>query len=137
MIRRCHLALMLFGLGTAAIAMSPAMAQQASPRMGEADEPFRLQCTSTSTRYLPKGNAGVGDMRFALRVDPAAQQVTLEGERRRASVNAFEVSFRTVEGHVLSISRSARTFGYVVPIKDAGADDSRQYILYEGKCEAP
>ena len=133
MILRNDLARTLLALGLAAV--TPAEAQQAANEGNEADPKFKMQCASGSTRFLPKGNAGVGNMQFALDVDPAAQQVTIDGLKQRAIVDKFEISFRTTEGPILSISRTTKTFRYVAPIKNAGSDDSRQYILYEGSCQ--
>jgi hypothetical protein len=100
----------------------------------EADAPFRLQCASASAKFLPKGNAAVGDVKFVLEVDPAAKRVSMDGDKRKATIDKYEISFRSADGPIVSISRSRKTFRVVVPIKDAG-EDSRQYVMYEGSCK--
>ena len=48
-------------------------------------------------------------------------------------IDAHEIWFKGPDGNVLSISRSTKTFRVVVPIN--GAEDSRQYLLFEGPCK--
>ena len=107
---------------------------QAPAAKATADPPFMVQCASNSTRMLPKGNAGAGKVEFEVRVDPAAQSVTVEGgEKRKATIDQYEVWFKASSGDVISISRSMKTFRLVVPIKEA--EDSRKYLLFEGPCK--
>lgn len=129
MIRQITLA-----LGLAAAPFMASQAQQGSVDNDEAGARFRMECASGSTRFLPKGNAGVGNMNFTLDVDPAAQQVAIDGQKQRAKVDKFEISFQTPSGPVMSISRTTKTFRYVAPIEGASRDDSRQYIMFEGTC---
>lgn len=69
---------------------------------------------------------------FALRVEPSAQRVSVDGDKRKATINKFEIWFRSADGPVISISRATGTFRLIAPID--GAEDSRAYLLYEGSC---
>ncbi len=73
----------------------------------KADAPFKLRCTSTSTKSLPRGNAAAG-----------------------------KIAFGGVDDAAISISRSMKRFGAIMPIKGLPADDSRKYLFYQGECKA-
>ena len=69
-----------------------------------------------------------------LDVDPAGKQVTVDGtDKRKATIDKFEVWFKNPDGNVISISRSTKTWRLVVPIEKA--DDSRKYLYFEGDCK--
>lgn len=120
----------IVGLGIALTAH----AQAPAPKEAAADAPFKMQCQSRSVKQLPRGNAGVGDIKFDLDVDPAGQQVTVDGtDKRKATVDKFEVWFKTPDGNVISISRSTKTWRLLVPIEKF--DDSRKYMYFEGDCK--
>jgi len=104
-------------------------AQPAKP----ADPPFKMECASASVKFLPKGNAGVGSLKFTIEVDPAARKIRVGGEDRPSAWDKYEVWFKTPDEQVVSISRSTGTFRYVAPIK--GGSDSRLYLLFEGTCK--
>ncbi len=128
MIRRIEISAALLG---ACIATN---AHAQAPVSKEADPAFRMQCQSRSVKSLPRGNAAVGNIKFALHVDPAAQQVIVDiTDKRKAAIDKFEVWFKAPDGNVISISRSTKTWRLVVPIEKA--DDSRKYLYFEGDCQ--
>ena len=96
---------------------------------------FKMQCVSTLTRMLPKGNAGAGSVDFTFEADPAGQRVTVKGEKRAAKIEKSEISFRGANGPMVSINRATGKFHIVDPIRDADPSDSRQYVYYEGNCK--
>jgi hypothetical protein len=85
-------------------------------------------------KQLPRGNAGVGNIKFDLAADPAAQQVTVDGtDKRKATIDKFEVWFRRRTA-TSSASRARRkTWRLVVTIDKV--DDSRKYMYFEGDCK--
>jgi hypothetical protein len=101
-----------------------------------ADPAFELRCASTRTKALPKGMAGAGSMKFTIRVDPATQTVLLDGGRHAAKIDRYEIAFAAGDAASVSISRSMRQFGAIVPIKDLPQADSRKYLYFQGNCEA-
>ena len=110
--------------------------QAPAPKSAAADAPFKLQCKSRSVKQMPRGNAGVGNVAFDLEVNPANQEVTVDGtEKRKATIDPYEVWFRTSDGHVISISRGNKSWRLVVPIDKV--DDSRKYMFFEGTCTNP
>ena len=115
-------------VGAGMITAVQAQAQAAKDR----DPPFKMDCVSKSTKFLPKGNAAAGSVKFSVEVDPAAQSVSVEGAKRPGKVDKFEIWFEAATGNIVSISRTTKTFRVVSPIKDGS--DSRRYLLHEGAC---
>jgi hypothetical protein len=91
-----------------------------------------MDCASKSTKFLPKGNAAAGSLKFSLQADPAAQSVSVEGEKRPGKIDKYEIWFEASAGAIVSISRMTKTFRVVFPIE--GGADSRRYLLHEGTC---
>jgi hypothetical protein len=116
---------------TFAIAAIPAFAADKG-----ADSAFKWTCISSSTQTLPKGNAGAGKIEFTVEVDPAAQNVTIDGKKHSAKIDKAEVAFGLNEDAVVSISRSRKRFGVIAPIMGVARDDSRKYLYYQGECKA-
>ena len=101
-----------------------------------ADPAYKMRCTSTSTKSLPRGSAGAGSIEFTVEVDPAAQSVVVDGKKRSAKIDQYEVAFADGDSSSASISRSMKTFGVVVSIDAVPHGDSRKYLYYQGKCKA-
>ena len=99
------------------------------------DPPFKLHCEGRSVKFLPKGNAAVGTVKFDVEADPGTQKVSMDGDKKSpAGIDKFEVWFHAADGADVSISRTRHTFALVKNLGSHGGD-SRLYILHEGVCK--
>jgi len=100
-----------------------------------ADPAFKFNCVSNSIKALPNGRAGAGKTEFFVEADPASQTVTINGNKKyKAKIDKIEVAF-AADDHSISISRSMKTFGMIVPVTGLASGEPGVYLYYTGECK--